>query len=173
MIDAAHSSARFANSSSSNAAATSQPRPGTESANETDSNADACCLEADFATLEHATKQVDVHAHDESIKPLLNVPVVSGATAWDDPVSDQTCVLVVDEALCCGTKSDHSPINPNQIRSFGVDCWDNPFDKSRPISVRPVDHDAIIPLNTTGTKIQFLSRAPTTKENSCTVLTFN
>ena len=67
-----------------------------------------------FAMLECTTKQVDVHACDKSIKPLLSAPVASGATAWDDPATDQTCVLVINEALCHGTKLDHSPIDPNQ-----------------------------------------------------------
>ena len=107
---------------------------------------------------------MDVCACDKSIKPLSNVPVVSGATAWDDPAAGQTCILVANEALCCGTKSDHSLVNPNQIRNFGVDCWDDPFDDSRPISIGPFDHGLIIPLSTVGTKIQFPSRAPTSKE---------
>ena len=85
-----------------------QLQPGTESADETDSNADMCCLGNNFVILEHATKQADVHAHDKSIKPLSNVPVVSGATAWDDPVSHQTHILVAHEALHHGTKSDRS-----------------------------------------------------------------
>ena len=92
-----------------------QPQLGTESVDETDSDADTCCLGDNFAILEHTTKQADVCACDESIKPLANVPVVSGATAWDDPVTGQTHVLVANEALCHGTKSDHSLINPNQI----------------------------------------------------------
>ena len=134
------------------------------SANETNSNADACCLGDNFAILEHSNRQADVHACDKSIKPLLNVSVVSSAAAWDDPTSNQTHILVVNEALHCSTKSDHSPMNPNQIQSFGIDHWDDPFDKSRPISIGPVEHDPIIPLTTTGTKIQFLFREPTSEE---------
>ena len=103
------------NSSSSDAAAASQPWPGTESANETNSNADTCCLGNNFEILEHTTEQADVCACDELIKPLLNVSVVSGAAAWDDPILNQTHILVMNEALCHGTKLDHSPINPNQI----------------------------------------------------------
>ena len=141
-----------------------QPRPGTESTNETDSNANACCLGNNFVTLQCTTKHVDVHACNESIKPLLNVPVVSGAAVWDDPISGQTCVLVVKEALHCGNKLDHSLINPNQIQSFGIDCWDNPFDETRGISSRPVEFDSVIPLATNGTEIQFKSWAPTPDE---------
>ena len=137
------------NSNSSDATATSQPRLGTESANETNSNADTCCLGGNFAILKFTTGCVDVCAHDKSIKPPSNAPVVSGATAWDDPVTGQTCVLV---------------INPNQICSFGIDHWDDPFDASRPISIGPIESDLIIPLSTVGTEIQFIFRAPTPEE---------
>ena len=92
-----------------------QPQPGTESANETDSDADTCCLGDNFMIREHTTEQVDVHACDQTIKPLSNAPVVSRAAAWDDPVTNQTHILVTNKALCCGTKLDHSPINPNQM----------------------------------------------------------
>ena len=107
---------------------------------------------------------VDAHAHDESIKPPANVPVASGPTAWDDQVAGQTCILVANEALHCGTNLDHSLVNPNQMQSFGIDHWDNPFDTSRPMSIGPVESDLIIPLATVGTKIQFVSGAPTSNE---------
>ena len=145
---------------------TTQPQPGTESADETDSNAGTCCLGDDFAILKHTTEQADLHAHDKSIAPLANAPVVSGANAWDDPATNQTHVLVVNEALCHDAKSDHSLINPNQIRSFGVNHWDDPFDASRSLSIRPLESDLIIPLTTVGAKIQSLSRAPAAEEIS-------
>ena len=125
-----HSSARFINSPTAEVTPNDVPKPGTELADETDSNADACCLGNNFVILECATKQANACAHDETIKPLPNAPVASGAAAWEDPVANQACILVIDEALHCGTKSDHSLINPNQIQSFDIDCWDNPFDKS-------------------------------------------
>ena len=79
---------------------------------------------------------------------------MSGATAWDDPAAGQTHILVANEALHHGTKLDHSPINPNQICSFGVDCWDDPFNFSRPASIGLIEPDLIIPLTAVGTKIQ-------------------
>ena len=67
-----------------------QPLPGTEAAIEGDSNADTCCLGKNFVILEYTTKQVDVYAYDKSIKPLENVPIVFGATAWTDPATGNT-----------------------------------------------------------------------------------
>ena len=44
----------------------------------------------------------DVYPYGASYQPMLNVPIASGATAWDDPVSGQTIILVVNEDLYYG-----------------------------------------------------------------------
>ena len=43
-------------------------------------------------------------------------PILNGTTAWDDPVSNQTYIFVVNKALYYGTKLDHYLLNPNHIR---------------------------------------------------------
>ena len=105
----------------------SEPLPGIAGMNECDSNADTCCLGINFIILEYTHRTVDVYAYDKSIKPLQNVPVVTGATTWIHPNTGQPYLLIFNEALYYGTKLDHSLINPNQIRSFGIDLWDMPF----------------------------------------------
>ena len=90
-------------------------KPGTKSVDETDSDADTCCLGNNLVILECATKQMDAHACDKAIKPLPNVLVASGAAAWEGPLVNQTCVLVINKALCHGTKLGHSPIDPQPI----------------------------------------------------------
>ena len=71
----------------------------------------------------------DVYAYDQSIKPIEGVPIVNSATAWDETVSNQMYILVVNEALYYGTKLDHYLLNPNQIRHYDLNFWDNPYDK--------------------------------------------
>ena len=72
-----------------------------------------------------------MYAYEKPIKPIEGVPIINGATAWDDPVSNQTYILVVNEALYYGTKLDHYLLNPNQIRHYGLNFWDNPYNKER------------------------------------------
>lgn len=96
---------------------------------------------------------------------MTNVPIVTGATAYDDPITGQTIILVFNESLYYGTKLDHSLINPNQIRSYGIDMWDNPYDQDHPMAMHVSDM-IIIPLQTYGTKIYFNSRSPTDDELS-------
>ena len=67
-----------------------------------------------------------------------------------------------------GTRLDHSLINPNQVRAYGIDFWDNPFDKERGTSINTNDNISIA-LKTMGTKIYFKSWAPSQLElETCT-----
>ena len=108
----------------------SKPEAGTLAVNECDTNADTCCLGKNFVILEFTQRAADVYAYIKDIAPIVGVPIVSGATAWDDPVTGQTYILVINEGLYYGNKMDHSLINPNQIRDYGIPLWDNAYDKT-------------------------------------------
>jgi hypothetical protein len=66
--------------------------------------------------------------------------------------------------LWFGTLLPNSLINPNQIRSYGHEVNDDPFDLSRAFGI---DSDnTFIPFDTTGTVIHFESRVPTKWEKT-------
>ena len=88
---------------------------------------------------------------------MTNVPIVSGATAYDDP-NGETYILIFHESLYYGTKLEHSLINPNQIRHNDVDFWDNPYDSCHDLCIHTND-GLVIPLTYEGTKIVFHTRA--------------
>ena len=106
--------------------------PNTKAINETDSNADTCCLGKNFALLAPTERTADVYPYDTSYEPLHNVPIVSAATAWDDPESGLTWLLVINEGLFYGSKLNHSLLNPNQLRYHGIQYNDNPFNHGTP-----------------------------------------
>ena len=137
---------------------TPNPTVGHIADNECDTNAATCCLGANFSILAHTRRTADVYACDQSIATIEGVPIVSGATAWTDPGTTQTYILIVNEALYYGPKLDHSLLNPNQIRRFGIPFWDSPFDTARGLQI---DIEPVVPLTTKGTKIFFKSRVPT------------
>ena len=88
-------------------------------------------------------------------------------TAYDDDATGQTYILVFHEALYYGNKLDHSLINPNQLRNYGIKVNDNPYDKSNDLGIIAND-EVLIQMHTRGTKIQFGTRVPTTQElNEC------
>jgi hypothetical protein len=139
------------------------PPPNTSANNECDTNADTCCLGKNFVVLHATFRTADVYAYDTSIKPIENVPIVSAATAYDDPMTGDTFILVFNEALYYGSKLDHSLINPNQVRAYGIPFWDNPYDPDKGLSI-DVDDSLHIPLQPVGTKLQFRTRVPTAQE---------
>jgi hypothetical protein len=61
-----------------------EPTPGTSANNESDTNADTCCLGTNFIILSRSTRTADVYSYDTSVEPIHNVPIVTGATAWTD-----------------------------------------------------------------------------------------
>ena len=80
-----------------------EPSVGTVARNESDSNADTCCLGTNFVPLEFTSRTADVYPYDKSYEPMTNVPIVSNATAYDDP-SGATFILLLHESLYYGTK---------------------------------------------------------------------
>ena len=129
-----------------------EPKEGTPAANECDTNADTCCLGENFVILEYTRRTADVYSYDKDSQPKKNIPIVSGATAWRDEKTEEVYILVFNESLYYGTRLDHSLINPNQVRAYGIDFWDNPFDKERGLAINMRESTSIA-LKTRGTKI--------------------
>lgn len=133
------------------------------SANESDTNADTCCLGSNFVVMNYTRCTADVFTYDPTYVPIQNVPIVSSATAYDDPDTGVTWLLIINEALLYGDKLDHALINPNQILFHQIDYWDNPFDRKRPLSME-IPGVLTVPLHLKGTKVQLVTRSPTKSE---------
>lgn len=104
----------------------------------------------------------DVLPYDTTYPATKDVPIVSGATAWDNPYTGETVILIIHEGLYYGRHLDHSLKNPNQIRHHGNAYHDNPFDKTKELTI--VTKNTVIPLQAMGTKILWQSRSPTDEE---------
>ena len=122
-------------------------------ANECDTNADTCCLGKNFVILEFTQRAADMYVYIKDIAPIVGVPIVSGAASWDDPVTVQTYILVINKGLYYGNKIDHSLINPNQIRAYRIPLWVNAYDQSRngELSIE-LDEAVKVHMKTQGTK---------------------
>ena len=108
-----------------------EPKLGTTASNKCNTNTDTCCIGKNFSILEYTRRTTEFYAYEKSLKPIEGVPIMNGTTDWDNPVTQHTYILVINEALYYGNKLKHSLINPNQVRSYGLNIWDNPFDKKR------------------------------------------
>jgi hypothetical protein len=79
-------------------------------------------------------------------------------TVWTSPNTGREYLLVGDQMLWFRSQMDHSLINPNQIREYGIPMYNNPFSQSQ----FGIDcNDDFISFNTTGTIVYFESRVPT------------
>ena len=70
--------------------------------------------------LSYTQRVADVYGYNKSVKPNVNVPILSAATAFDDPESGNVYILIVNEGLYYGENFDHSLINPHQVGQYGI-----------------------------------------------------
>jgi hypothetical protein len=93
---------------------------------------------------------------------------VCAATVYQSPETGFSYILVVNEGLYMGNSLSCSLLNPNQIRYFGNDVWDNPYDPGHALAIHVTSNedagDLIISMQFEGTILSFPSRTPTQSE---------
>jgi hypothetical protein len=86
-------------------------------------------------------KVTNVRGFSDKLDTVNDVPIVTGGTVWLNPTTGQEFLLVVHQGLWFGEEMENSLINPNQLRSYGLDVCDNPFDKRNAFGIDiPVDN---------------------------------
>ena len=77
-------------------------------------------------------------------------------------------ILIVNQELYYGASLDHSVINPNQTRHFGIPVSDNPYDSERDFGIN--HDDQFIPFKSEGSTVFFKYFVPTDAEiNTCRI----
>ena len=131
--------------------------------NELDSHADTCVLGANFVITQYTGRECDVVPYNDQYAAVTGVPIVSGATAWTDPDTADTWIIIIHEAVWMADSMSHSLWNPNQLRAYGIDVEDNP--SRGQLHIASTEHDFKIPLlKMLGTNVLFESRTPTQQE---------
>ena len=119
---------------------------------EMDSHADTICAGANCRPIEYTGQQCDVSGFHEELAGLTNVPVATVATGYQSP-GGEVFILIMHEVLYFGDTMNHSLINPNQIRHFGIPVSDNSFDTDKPFGI---DHDDMfVQFKTEGVAVYF------------------
>lgn len=137
-------------------------RPNTIARIELDTRADTSCAGTSFH-LEELTGQVcNVQPFSDAYAPMTDISVATCFTAYDDPDTGKTHILVFNETLWFGSSMDHSLMNPNQVRANGFVVSDDPFDSTRPFGIQTPN--LFIPFQTEGTTVFFNSRVPSDEE---------
>jgi hypothetical protein len=117
-----------------------------------------------------------VHSFSDERKPFADVPIGTVATAWVNPETSETFILVMNEALYFGDRLDHSLLCPNQLRAYGIMVNDTPrqFDAESNHSIMISGENVTIPLEMNGVISYFSSHKPSDTElENCQRLTIS
>ena len=125
---------------------------------ELDTRADTICAGKNFRAISLTGQTCDVSGFHQSFESLKDIPIAQVATAVTLE-NGETVILIINEALYFGPQMDHSLVNPNQIRAYGIDVSDNPYDRGRDFGISC--DDCFIPFNTEGSTVYFDSFVPT------------
>jgi hypothetical protein len=133
------------------------------------SHADTCVAGANCTILEETDQLVDVSAFSESLETMKNAPIVTAATAFDDPRTGTTYILILGQAIYMGEQMQNTLICPNQLRANGIivdECPKHlsPPDNPSSHSMYSNEHDFKIPLSLKGVTSCFQTRTPTNFE---------
>ena len=111
-------------------------------------------------------RECEVSPYADSYESIKKVPIVTGATGYTSPISGKRLILIFNEALWLVDQMQHTLLNPNQLRSFGMLVKEEPFASDKPICIESENGDAVLPLKTEGTVIYLDSWTLTDKDLS-------
>jgi len=144
---------------------------------ELDSHANTCVAGSNCLVTEYTGETVSVSAFSKSHDLIHEVPIVKALTAYDDPRTGVTYILVLGQALFLGDDVESTLLCPNQLRYNGIIVDDTPIHLS-PInqpsthSIYFPDEDIRLQLSLKGCISYFHSRIPTNEEiESCKWIT--
>jgi hypothetical protein len=130
---------------------------------ELDSHADTIVCGSNCIIMHYTGKECDVSPYTDAYEAIKSVPIVQAATAYDNPETGETSILVLNEAIWMGGKMDHTLVNPNQLRAFELTVQDNPYAEA-PIFISTEDMEFTMPLSSKGTILGVATRTPTDQE---------
>ena len=143
-----------------------------ESRSELDTHADTCVVGKHALIVHDYDRPVRICGYDPTGPVAESLDTVTAALAYDDPLSGQTVILVVNQATHVPHLA-HNLLSPFQMRLNDVkvnDCprflTDKPSDETHTIVVvgDSIDDKLVIPLSIEGIVSVFPTRKPTRHE---------
>ena len=130
---------------------------------ELDSHADSIVCGSNCVVLNYTGKECDVSPYREVYDAIRNVPIVTAATAWQSPITGQGYILIFNEAIWMGDHMDHTLLNPNQLRHYGVRVQDDPT-SPYPLSIVTEKNEFGMELSMDGTIVYVETHAPSERD---------
>ena len=112
---------------------------------ELDNHADTIVFGQSFILLSETGRECDVSPYTDEYETIKNVSIVSAATAWKSLELAENFIIVLHEGLWMNTTMEHTLVNPNQLRHFGVTVKDDLY-SSYPFYIESPDCVFVLPL---------------------------
>ena len=125
-----------------------------------DSHADTIVCGSNSIVIHFTGKECDVAPYNGAYKTIKAVPIVQAATAYENPYTGDTTILILNKEICMGETMDHTLVNSNQLHAYGIIVQDDHFAGS-PIFIATEDHDFMFPLSSKWTILGVTTRTPT------------
>ena len=140
---------------------------------ELDSHADTFVAGRNCTVLHYTERICDVMPYSDDYEAKTGISIVQAATGYT-AANGQRYILVFNEALWMPER-ENSLMNPNQLRHFGIEVQDNPYDQNPMLIRKESDTDGFVAcLKSRGTDIFIDTWTPTDqdlRENVHVVLT--
>ena len=93
-----------------------------------------------------------------------NIPIVTACTAYDDPITGESILLIFHQVLWFGASLETSLICTQQVRSYGKSLCNDPYDKNRSIRIEDPETDIKIPFDVNRSMVGVTTRCPSKEE---------
>ncbi len=136
---------------------------------ELDSHGDTCVAGSNCVVIESTNQTVSVSAFTDTHEVIHDVPIVTAATAYDDPITGITYILILGQSIYMGDRMQTSLLCPNQLRANNIVVDDIPkhlAPQSKPSthSIICNEEDLVLPLSLKGVISYIDTRTPNQEE---------
>jgi hypothetical protein len=135
-----------------------------ESFIELDSHVDTSCVGANCRIIGYTDKVCSVSPFHPKYKALANIPIVQAGTAYDEPETGKTYILVLNQSLYMGDALPNTLLNLNQVRSNNITVDDVLCQFGGTHSIFIPKHNLRIPLQLRGVFSCLPVRLPSIQE---------
>ena len=97
---------------------------------ELDSHPDTFFCSYNCIVMHFTGNEFDVAPYTGAYEAIKAVPIVQAATAYENPETGKTTILILDKAIWMGEIMDHTLVKPNQLRTYRMTIQDNHFSEA-------------------------------------------
>ena len=130
---------------------------------ELDTHSDTILFGKSYILLSETGQERDVSPYTDKYEAIKNVPIFLIETAWTSLELAKTFIIILHEGLWVNNTMDHTLVNTNQLKHFGVTVQENPYSSSQ-LYIESPDRDFMLPLIMEGTNILDHTRTRTREE---------